>query len=197
MRAAYEARQRYYSDFATRFVRNPEEALAPLLKQQEESIQAKIAEVLESRQRQQMEEQALAEFTTKNQWLYQIDPVTNAPKEVVGANGQRMQALSEAGVKFDQLYSSLLAKGLDQATALEAANGLYVQRYGTPQQETRKSAIATARLGHLKQAAVQPPARNGVQAAAANNRLNGKATRPAFDDFGSRFTELLGLPEGS
>lgn len=182
LRASYEARQQYINDFATRFVQDPEAALAPLLQQNQQSIQQMIEQAISQVQQAQQVQSVVDSFVQKNEsWLYQMDPVTNKPKQDRGN-----PVLSEAGHNFNAIYSSLLERGLDEPTALAAAEGLYYQRHG--QKEATRQQISQNRVAHVVNGSANAAARNGHQSAVAAGKLRGKAaqTNESFEEIFAR-----------
>lgn len=171
VQAAYEARAAYRADFADRFLSDPAGTLAPLLEEKQASIRQMVEDTLWGMQEAQARKSAVDEFVKTNEtWLYSLDPITQKPRML---NGQPM--LSAEGTKFNDIYAGLLDRGLDEATALSAAHGLYTQRYG--QREETRNQIATNRLQHVLNGSAGAASRNGHQAAVAAGTLTGQAAR--------------------
>lgn len=171
VQAAYEARVAYKADFAERFLSDPAAALAPLLEEKQASVQRMVEDALWNMQETQARRSAVDEFVKSNEsWLYSLDPVTQKPRML---NGQPM--LSAEGNKFNDIYAGLLDRGLDEATALSAAHGLYIQHHGN-KEETRNQ-IANNRLQHVLNGSAGAASRNGHQAAVAAGTLTGQAAK--------------------
>jgi len=186
IRSQWEAREFGKQQFVQNFLNNPNAALAPILQQQQLAMEQRFQELLQQKEIEQSRQTAVQEFTEKNQWIYQLDPVTNQPR--VGQNGAPV--LSDAGMKFDSILTGLIDKGLPEDVAIEAAQGLYATRFGAVNQQATKQAITQNRIAHVASGNAAAAQRNGHSSAVAGGKLNGAALNRDWD-FAERFAEHL------
>lgn len=186
IRSQWEAREFGKQQFVQNFLNNPSAALAPILQQQQLAMEQRFQELLQQKEIEQSRQTAVQEFTEKNQWIYQLDPVTNQPR--VGQNGAPV--LSDAGMKFDSILTGLIDKGLPEDVAIEAAQGLYATRFGAVNQQATKQAITQNRIAHVASGNAAAAQRNGHSSAVASGKLNGAALNRDWD-FAERFAEHL------
>lgn len=187
IRSQWEAREFGKQQWVQSLLNNPNAALAPILQQQQLAMEQRFQELLQQKEMEQNRQTALQDFTEKNQWIYQLDPVTQQPR--MGRDGAPV--LSDAGVKFDSILTGLIDKGLPEDVAIEAAQGLYATRFGAVNQQATKQAIAQNRIAHVASGNAAAAQRNGHSSAVASGKLTGAALNRDWD-FAERFAEHLG-----
>ncbi len=131
LKQAYDAAQAYHDQWANDLVRRPNEVLPKIIRQEAEKI---VQEMLGQTTSQAQEQQLKQQVFKDNDWLFEKDPVSGAP---------RYGQLTAEGQVLNQFYIEAEQRGADFAFAWDYAYAKY-QALKAKSVASRETQAATA-----------------------------------------------------
>lgn len=157
LRQAFEARENYTTGFAQKLVNDPEAALGELIDKRAREI---VQQTFGQAQTEQQQQSAYSQLVESNAWLFEKDPVTQAPK-----------GLSVQGKRVNELSADILATNYGQYMSKAEVLALAIERFEhekaragqvrQTQNQTAQEQAAQRKQELVQRAAPGLPTRNG------------------------------------